>query len=294
MNALAMSSPTFAQRYIDAWNDRDAISLVDCFAAGGSYSDPLAGENLTPHALAAHAARLWAAFPDLQLEMVSIDAGGGQGVAAQWIMRGTHLGPYQGQQATGRPISLPGADFIRLGPDGIRSVRAYFDSGAIARQLGLSPSPQEAIGPFSFGVSTRVQSGRRLPPGAFTVTRLRARSGAGGAALHEAGCEIAQDLLGRPGFLSAMTAAVGDEVMTVAAWDSVEAVQQLRDPRHLQVVAEHFGPAMSAGGATSIWAPATAAPLWVRCGACGTMAESGAGGGSCGCGAKLPEPSPFW
>lgn len=294
MNALAMSSPTLAQRYIDAWNDHDRIGLVDCFAAGGSYSDPLAGEDLTPDALGAHAAGLWVSFPDLRFEVVSIDAGGGQGVATQWVMRGTHSGPFHGHAPTGRPIALPGADFIRLGPDGIRSVRGYFDSGAIARQLGLSPSPQQAIGPFSFGVSTRVQTGRRLQPGAFTVTRLRAHSGASGATLHEAGCEIAQDLLGRPGFLSAMTASVGDEMMTVAAWDSIDAVQQLRDPRHLQVVAEHFGPAISAGGATSIWAPVPASPLWVRCGACGTMADSGALGGSCGCGAKLPEPSPFW
>src|SRR5690606_42164161 len=109
MNALAMSSPTLAQRYIDAWNDHDGNGLVSCFAADGSYSDPLAGDNLTPDALAAHAARLWVAFPDLQLDMVSIDSGSGQGIAAQWIMRGTHLGPYRGHQATGRPITLPGA-----------------------------------------------------------------------------------------------------------------------------------------------------------------------------------------
>jgi steroid delta-isomerase-like uncharacterized protein len=295
MNALAMSSPTLAQRYIDAWNDHDAASLIDCFAADGSYSDPAAGENITPTALGAHAASLWAAFPDLQFEIVSVDAGGAQGVATQWIMRGTHLGPFHGHAPTGQPIALPGADFIRMGAEGIRSVRSYFDSGAMLRQLGLLTSTQpESIGPFSFGVSTRVQSGRKRQPGAFTVTRLRARNGADGAALQEAGCEIAQDLLGRPGFLSAMTTAVGDEMMTVAAWDSVEAVQQLRDTRHLQVMAEHFGPALSSGGATSVWAPAAQSPLWVRCTACGTMADSGAHGGSCGCGAKLPEPSPFW
>lgn len=295
MNALAMSSPTLTQRYIDAWNDHDAAGIVNCFAPGGSYSDPLGGENLTGAAVGEFATRQWTAFPDLRYEIVSIDACGAQGLALQWILRGTHQGVFRGRAPTGRSIELAGAEFVRMAPEGIRSARSYFDSLALLRQLGLPASAQpDPMGPFSFGVSTRVQSGRKLQPGAFTVTRLRARNGADMAALQDAGCEIAQDLLGRPGFLSAMTTAVGDEMMTVAAWDSVEAVQQLRDPRHLQVMAEHFGPELSSGGATSVWAPAALSPLWVRCASCGTMADSSAHGGNCGCGARLPEPTAFW
>lgn len=295
MNALAMSSPTLAQRYIDAWNEHDADNIAACFAPGGSYSDPLAGEGVSAAAAADYAARLFAAFPDLYFEIVSIDACGAQGLAIQWIARGTQQGAYLGHAATERLVELPGAVFMRLGADGIRTARGYFDAAAILRQLGLAPAPQPcAAGPFSFGLSTRVQSGRKRKPGAFTVTRLRARNGADGAALQEAGCEIAQDLLGRPGFLSATLSAVGDEVMAVAAWDSVEAVQQLRDPRHRQVMSECFGSDLATVGATSVWTPAPESPLWVRCGACGSMADSTVHGGSCGCGARLPEPSTYW
>ncbi len=295
MNALAISAPTLAQRYVDAWNSHDIAGIIACFAPGSSFSDPAAGENLTAEAVGRYADELWRAFPDLHFDIVSVDACGAQGVAIQRVMRGTHIGPFQGHAPTGRGVMLPGAEFIRMAPDGIRSVRGYFDGGALLRQLGLAGKAAPAnIGPYSFGVSTRVQSGRKLKPGAFTVTRLRARPGTGNAALQEAGCEIAQDLLGRPGFLSAMTAAVGDEMMTVAAWDSVEAVEQLRDSRHHRVLVEQFGAEMVSGGATSVWAPAPRGALWVRCTCCGTMADSTIHGGTCGCGARLPEPSPYW
>lgn len=295
MNALAISAPTLAQRYVDAWNDHDSAGIIACFAPGSSYSDPTAGEDLGAEAVGGYAASLWAAFPDLRFDIVSVDACGAQGVAIQWVMRGTHTGPFRGHGPTGRTVILPGAEFIRMAPDGIRSVRGYFDGGSLLRQLGLTAGAQPAaVGPYSFGISTRVQSGRKLKPGAFTVTRMRARDGTGDAALQEAGCEIAQDLLGRPGFLSAMTSAVGDEMMTVAAWDSVEAVEQLRDSRHRQVLAAHFAPETVSGAATSVWAPAPQGALWVRCTSCGTMADSTIHGGTCGCGARLPEPSPYW
>ena len=290
MSALAMNSPTLAQRYFDAWNSHDAAALIGCFAPGGFYASAADRHDLTDAAIGAYARSLWEAFPDLHFELVSVEACGTNRVAAQWIMRGTNRGPFRGHAPTGRAIALPGADFIRLGTDGIRSVQGYFDSGAVLRQLDLTAAPPPAaIGPFSFGGSTRVQSGRRLEPGALTLTRLRAWNSSESEAIREAGWEIALDLLGRPGFIGMFTAAVGDELTAVAAWDSVDAVQQLRDARHSEVMAEFFGPELCSGGSTSLWVPARQNPRWVRCGTCGVMADSETGHGICGCGARLPE-----
>jgi predicted ester cyclase len=58
-------------------------------------------------------------------------------VAAQWMMRGTHTGSLFGGPPTGRKIALPGADFITVEGDRIRSVRGYFDRKDIADQLGF-------------------------------------------------------------------------------------------------------------------------------------------------------------
>ena len=37
-----------AQRYFDAWNHRDAAAIVAAFTERGTYSDPVAGQGLTP------------------------------------------------------------------------------------------------------------------------------------------------------------------------------------------------------------------------------------------------------
>jgi steroid delta-isomerase-like uncharacterized protein len=123
-------------RYFDAWNDHDPHGIVRAFAAGGTY-----GDSTTPaisgDAIGAYAARLWSAFPDLSFEVVSIAEAGAVRTVAEWVMRGTNTGPFQGLPPTGRPIVLSGVDVIEIGADGITAVRAYFDTRAIPEHLGL-------------------------------------------------------------------------------------------------------------------------------------------------------------
>src|SRR6185437_13704217 len=126
-----------AQNYFDAWNRRDAAAIVACFAEGGTYSDPASGGPLTGPAIGAYAQGLWQAFPDLSLEIVSVAGNDSGMVSAEWLMKGTNHGSMMGLPPTGKSISLPGADFIRVEGDKIRSVQGYFDSGALPRDLGL-------------------------------------------------------------------------------------------------------------------------------------------------------------
>jgi hypothetical protein len=72
-----------AERYIDAWNRRDAAALVATFAAGGTYSDPGGGQGLSGAAIATYAAGLRMAFPDLSFGIVSAADSGKGMVAAQ-------------------------------------------------------------------------------------------------------------------------------------------------------------------------------------------------------------------
>ncbi len=58
-------------------------------------------------------------------------------VAAQWVMRGTNTGPFGGGPSTGQSVALPGADFISVEGDKIRSVQGYFDQKTFVEQLGL-------------------------------------------------------------------------------------------------------------------------------------------------------------
>ena len=133
MNAIEV-----AERYFDAWNRRDADAIVASFASGGTYSDPSAGENLRGEAVAAYAKGLWAAFPDLSFDTVSVVDDGAGAVAARWIMHGTNNGSMFGLPPTGRTVRLPGADFIQVEGDGfarcgVTSIRVRCPTSSVCR-----------------------------------------------------------------------------------------------------------------------------------------------------------------
>jgi hypothetical protein len=100
------------------------------------------------------------------------------------------------------------------------------------------------------------------------------------------------EMLGMPGFVSAVTAVVGTRMFTVTAWEDVESVGQMRGSEaHRGAMQVFFGPEFAAAGQTGVWAPARLNGMWVRCDACGEMVRAGAA--ACDCGAALPEP-PGW
>ena len=143
----------------------------------GTYSDPTAGQGLRREATADYARGLWDAFPDLTFEIISKAQTGPESVAAQWVMRGTNTGSLQGLPPTGRSVEVPGADFIEIEGDKVRSVQGCFDSRAVPEQLGLQVVVQpKAVVPFSFGISASAQTGKNIKPGAFSITMIEARS----------------------------------------------------------------------------------------------------------------------
>ena len=73
MNAIEV-----VKRYCEAWNRHDADAIVALFVEGGTYTNPVAGQDLTGQAIAAFAKGVFTAFPDVSFEIVSIgDTGGG-------------------------------------------------------------------------------------------------------------------------------------------------------------------------------------------------------------------------
>src|SRR5262245_55023372 len=126
-----------AQLYFDAWNRHDGDGVVALFAEGGTYNDPASGGDRTGEQIKAYAQDLWTALPDVSFELVSAAVSGDGLLAAQWIMRGVNNGPFAGLPPSGRSVTLPGADFIRVESDKIRSVQGYFDTRAFSEHLGL-------------------------------------------------------------------------------------------------------------------------------------------------------------
>ena len=293
---MSQNAAQIALRYFDAWNRRDAAAILATLAENGTYEDPVTPGPLTGGAIGAYAESLWAAFPDLSFEIVSLTESATGLVCGQWLMKGTNTGSLNGLPPTGKSLAVPGADFIQVDGDAIRSVQGYFDSAAIPRRLGLDVIVQpHAIGPFRFGVSNRVTNGSTATPGAFSITCLEARTEAEQNAVRESARKVLMEMLAMPGFISAVTANVGDRMMTITAWDSPDAMTGLmKGGEHRTAVGRFFAPELSRGGHTGIWAPARLNPRWVRCDTCSAMVDSDKSEGTCRCGAPLPAPLQYW
>lgn len=281
-----------AQLYFDAWNRRDANAIFATFAANGTYTDPTTRGPLSGPAIGVYAEALWAAFPDLSFEIVSVSESGNL-ISAEWIMRGTNTGSFNGLPPTGRAIELPGADFIRVEGDKIRSVQGYFDSGAVPRALGLDVIVQpKAIGPFEFGISTRVSTGKQATPGAFSITWLEARNDEEKEAVRVSGRKVATEMLSMPGFIGFVGATVGNRLMTITAWETADAPRQLMTGGEHRDAAGRFFKDLGRAGITGVWTPQRLNTRWIRCNTCSKMGDSEKG--TCSCGAALDAPIAYW
>ena len=243
--------------YFNAWRQRDAAAVLATLAPGGTYEDPLTGGPISGDAFAGYMQGLWAAFPDLDFALGEVVRVGDDHVHGQWRMHGHNHGSFNGLPPSGRAVDLPGIDVIVAGTEGLKSVRGYFDSAVVPRQLGLDVivQPRE-IGPFGFGIATVVRRPQPVTPGVLAFTELFA---------------------------------AGRRMTTVSAWASHEALRAaMRSGTHAQAMQRFWHEGIAEGGHTAVYTPLRQGPAWRRCGACGAMSRLDAAQGACSaCGAPL-------
>lgn len=121
------------------------------------------GRSVTgPDDLEAFFRSLHAAVPDLNMEIQNVVVSGSHAVV-QWRLRGTFTGePFEGIEATSRPVDLRGCDCFVWDDDGrLDQNTVYYDGAAFARQIGLLPA-QGSAGDRAllqgFNVPTRIRS----------------------------------------------------------------------------------------------------------------------------------------
>lgn len=134
------STTEIARRYFEALNAHDldqaaalwAPNAVDRFVGGQ--------EVVGPAGVRAYFAALFAAFPDLSLEVLECTTARHR-TAVRWLARGTFAGPgeYEGLAPNGSQIELEGCDILTVSDDLIQHNEAYLDTGSVARQLGVLP-----------------------------------------------------------------------------------------------------------------------------------------------------------
>ena len=74
------------------------------------------------------------AFPDITFSVEEMFAEG-NAVAARYVFRGTHLGPFGGIPATGRTLAVAGILVAHFRAGAIYEAFSVFDSGDMLRQL---------------------------------------------------------------------------------------------------------------------------------------------------------------
>jgi glyoxylase-like metal-dependent hydrolase (beta-lactamase superfamily II)/predicted ester cyclase len=136
-----MATPTeIAKRYFQAAADRDVEGMVACWAPGGLERFVGQQELFAPDGVREYFTGLFAAFPDLQFELIDTTASRTR-VAVRWRASGTFAGPgsFQGFAPNGARIAIEGCDVLTVADDLIQRNDAYLDSGDVARKLGFLP-----------------------------------------------------------------------------------------------------------------------------------------------------------
>lgn len=286
--------PAELVRYVDGWNNHDAAEIINAFIDGGTYTDPLTNGPIKGQQIVAYAEGLWQSFPDLRFELDGPVVTDADTLYMPWIMLGTNAGEFHGLPPTGKTVSLPGVDLVKITTDGLQSVTGYFDSRAVPAQLDLQVivQPRE-IGPFTFGSSTRMVSGRNSEPGAFSVTSLEPRTPEEIEEVRQLSRDTLMDMLGMDGFIAATTVTCGNRQMTFVAWENEENIAQIRSSKpHNEAMKRYYGKELGQGALISVWKLARSIHSQ-RCPKCDTMVVVERSDGHCPCG-EVIKPVNRW
>ncbi len=138
----------WAQAYLGAWNAHDSAAVTSFWADDGVYQDFALGERFEgPAAIRAFVDAMETSFSsDYRFEAGAV-VGDGEGYALEWTMVGTNdrADHERGLPATGRPYRVPGVSVGRVRDGRIVENRDYWNLADYLQQVGLMPSPEEAI-----------------------------------------------------------------------------------------------------------------------------------------------------
>jgi ketosteroid isomerase-like protein len=128
-----------------AWSGRDAGAFAPLCDPAVRYEDPLTPQPLDgADAIAAHAARLWDAFPDARVNGTGERLWGDPYACAPCKVLGTHRGPLGRLVPTGRAVEVHAVVYAELREGRLLRVRAFYDVWGAARELGVVPRPGTA------------------------------------------------------------------------------------------------------------------------------------------------------
>ncbi len=126
-------------RYLDAWNQHDALRVGAMFDEHSQYFDAaFAGMQNGRQAIIDNAIEVFLrGMPDLRWELRGAPIASSEGIAYEWTLTGTNTGRWGGVSPTHQKINLKGMSFMRVREGRIVYQAVVYDSAALNRQLGL-------------------------------------------------------------------------------------------------------------------------------------------------------------
>lgn len=101
------------------------------------------------------------AFPDQRNEPIALHHAD-DAVIAEFVLKGTHLGPLRGLPPTGRSFECRMTAFFVFEGTDLVAERVYFDQATILRQLGVAHPPGSLAGRLTTLASHPLTIGRAL------------------------------------------------------------------------------------------------------------------------------------
>jgi steroid delta-isomerase-like uncharacterized protein len=149
-----------ARSYFEAVARRDTQAMAGHWREDGVDDLVPLGPLRGTDEIVAFFQELFAAVPDLETTVTRVVAGETQAVV-EWRMTGNFTGgPFQGVDATGRPVEMRGLDLLEIEDGKIVGNTAYYDGMTFARQIGLMPpesSSAENAMKSAFNASTKLR-----------------------------------------------------------------------------------------------------------------------------------------
>lgn len=125
--------------YMAAWNAHAPEQAAAFLAEDAVYYDVTVGTPQKGRAAARdNVIKVFiTAIPDLKWEMTGTPIVSKDGIAFQWVFRGTNTGAWNAETpATGKPVKFEGVSFVRIKDGKIAYQGDYYDALGFNKQLG--------------------------------------------------------------------------------------------------------------------------------------------------------------
>jgi steroid delta-isomerase-like uncharacterized protein len=137
---------------IDAWNKHDVKAVAGFYADDAKLSESAEAKDQTKKEMLANLGDLYKAMSDVKLDATQSWAAGDY-VVTTGTFTGTNDGPMMKMKATGKKVSTAYLQVDRFEGGKIKETWLFYNSMAMAMQLGLVPPPGAAPAPGDKGAA---------------------------------------------------------------------------------------------------------------------------------------------